>query len=149
MADDAVTEAGCEPLDLGEDRRSGVAAVAVGDMRVGPHRVGVADGPPWVGEILLADQHEWPLGHPPGVDVAFGRSQFGERADDVHGPGATGFGIGPRDTAFDGEVDLESTGAPAESVVRTCYSAWEPIREDSGYRVRCQIEHGHVGRRKL
>ena len=35
----------------------------------------------------------------------------------MHGPGAAAFRIGPRDTVFDGEVDLECAGAPAEPPV--------------------------------
>jgi len=36
VSDDVVAESGGEPLDLRDDRRGGVAGVAVGDVRVGP-----------------------------------------------------------------------------------------------------------------
>ena len=60
-----------EAFDLIEKRLGGVAAVAVGDVRVGPDRVRVAARPRGVGQVLLADEDEGPLRHPAAVDLAF------------------------------------------------------------------------------
>jgi hypothetical protein len=49
LADDAVAESRGEPLDLGDDGRSGIACVAVGHVRVGPYGMDVADRALWIG----------------------------------------------------------------------------------------------------
>jgi hypothetical protein len=79
----------------------------------------------------------------------FGGGQFGERADDVHGAGAAGFGVGPWHATVDGEVDLERAWAAAEPPVSLTDAARQTVAEDACDRLGRHVEHGHVGRRKL
>src|SRR3954470_24312605 len=85
--EDPVAEAGCEALDLRLDGRRGVAGVAGGNVRVGVDGVDVAVGPAGVGEVLLADEHERSLGHPPAADLALRGFDLAEAAADMDGAG--------------------------------------------------------------
>jgi hypothetical protein len=62
----------------------------------------------WVGQILLPDEREGPLRHPPLCPLAFGESDLGERPAEVDHAGTGALGVGPRNMALDREVDLES-----------------------------------------
>ena len=109
----------------------------------------VADRALRVGQVLLTDQDERPLGHASGVDVALGGGEFGVGARQVHGAGPAAPRVGPRHTAFDGEVDLERAGAAAEPSVGTRDPARQPVAENAGDRLGRQVEHRHVGGRQL
>jgi hypothetical protein len=86
--EDPLAETRGEALDLRLDLGRGIAAVAGRDMRVGVERMHIAARAPRVGQILLADQDEGPLGHPSSADVAFGGGDVLQRAADVNGAGA-------------------------------------------------------------
>src|SRR6185295_12868485 len=149
MADDPVPEAGCEALDLGDDRLGGVAGVAVGHVGVTPYGVHVSDGPLRIRKILLPDEDERPFGHSPRGDVALGRGDLGERPGQVHGPGFVRVSVGPRHAALDGEVDLERARPTPEAAVRARHSARQAVSKDFGDRLGREIEQGDVGGREL
>ena len=53
-----------------------------------------------VGQVLLAHEHERRFGHPPGVEELLAGGDLLEAAADVHGAGAAGGLVGPRDPAL-------------------------------------------------
>ena len=108
---------GREALDLGDDRLGRVAGVAVGHVGVGPDRVDVAGRAARVGQVLLADEHERPLRHPPAVDVALGGDDLLEGAGRRARSRRAGALVRPRDAALDREVDLERAGPVAVAAV--------------------------------
>jgi len=67
---------GGEPLDLVEQHVGRVAVVALRHVRVGQTGCRSPDERSGVGEVLLADEDEGPLGHPAPVDVPLGRHQL-------------------------------------------------------------------------
>jgi hypothetical protein len=148
-SDDPIAEAGCEPLDLGDDRFGGVAREFVRHMRVRPEWVEVPDGPLRVGEVLLADQHEGPLGHASCMNVPFGGGELVVAAHDVNRARAVGRRVCPRDAAFDSEVHLECAWSLPEPAVGAGYPARQAVTEDACDGFGCQIEHRHIGGRQL
>ncbi len=109
----------------------------------------VADRTLRIGQVLLTDQHERPLRHPPGVDIPLGRSQFPIGPGQVYRARPTRVGIGPGHAALDGEVDFEGAGTTAELGEGARNSARQTIPEDARDRSGRQIEHRDVCRRQL
>jgi len=114
---DPIAEAGSEPFNLRNDRRCRIPGITVGHMGIRPDRMNVADRSLRVGQVLLTDQHERPLGHTPSIHVAFGGGQFAVIAGQVDGAGPVRFRNGPRHATLHGEVDFESAWAVLESAV--------------------------------
>ena len=111
-------------------------------MRVGPDRVHVAGRPRRVGQGLLGDQDERPLGHPARTDVGLGGRDLLERPADVDGAGAAGRLVGPGDAAADGQVDLVGRRAVPPPAVRTPAPRRELVAEDVGDRAGAGVEQG-------
>jgi predicted dehydrogenase len=65
-----------------------VARVAGGHVRVGVERVNIPARPAPIGEVLLADEDEGRVGHPPAGDELLGRRDLPVGAAQVDGPGA-------------------------------------------------------------
>src|SRR6185295_3066995 len=103
-------------------------------------RVDVADGPLRVGKVLLTDQHERALRHASRVDVALGGGEFGVAAHDVNGAGPLGRRVGPRDTTFHREVDLECARPLPESPVGAGDPAGQAVAENACDGFGCQVE---------
>ena len=78
----------------------------------------VADRPRRVGEILLADEHERPLGHGPAMDRLLVGDDLVETATEMDRAGLACRRSRPRNVALDGEVDLERARAVTEPAVR-------------------------------
>ena len=109
----------------------------------------IADRSLRVGQILLSDQHERPLGHPSGVDVSLGGGQFAIVTDHVHRARPTRVRVRPGHAAVDGEVDLERTRATPELGEGARDSPRKTVTEDAGDRAWRQIEHRDICRRQL
>ena len=99
-------------------------------MGVGPDGVDVAGRPGRIGQVLLTDQHERTVGHPPGRDVGLGRGHLLERAADVHRPGAAAVLVAPRHPALDGQIDLVRRRARAGTDGRRGRPGREPVPGD-------------------
>src|SRR5262249_53098496 len=130
-----------EPFDLVDDRLGRVAGEAVRDVAVGPDRMDVAARAARIGEVLLADEYERPLGHPAAVDVALGGDDLPEGAGGVDGPGAA--------RALDREVDLEGAGAMAVSAQAARRPGRDPRAGDLGDGARGEVEDDRVDGREL
>ena len=63
-----------------------------------------------VGEILLADEHERPLGHGAPVDRLLVGDDLVEAATEMDRAGLAGRRGRPRNVALDREIDLERAG---------------------------------------
>src|SRR5882757_9426440 len=136
LADDPLPEPGGEPLELGDDRLGGVPGVAVRDVRVRVDRVDIADRAARVSQILLADQDERPLRHPPRRGLPLVRHDLGEATGQVQCAGPARGGVGPRDTAPNREVDLEHRRAVPEPAQPLGHAAGQPVTQDLDDRAR-------------
>lgn len=107
-------------LDLLQASRCGrVTVVPVGDVCVHPYRVECSVGPARVGEVLLTQQYERPLGHSACGDICLGGLQLLRRSDDVHDARRPGGLETPGDVAVYREVELECSGTMTPLVKRT------------------------------
>ena len=147
--EDPVPESWREPLDLSLDLRGWVARVAGGNVRVPIDGMGVAARARRIGQVLLADQHERGVGHPPGVDEPLARRDLLEAAAHVHGACASRGLVRPWDAALDGEVDLERPRAVAVAGQCACDPGRHPIPGDPRRRGWRNVEHDDVGRVEL
>ena len=149
-ADDAVAEARCEALDLGDDRLGGVTRVSVGHMRVRPDRVNVrrrsAAGRP--GTAVRPSTNGRSGIRPAWMSRSVAASSA-KLPTTWTVPAAVRARVGPGDAAFYREVHLERTGALPESPVGARNPRRQAIAEDSCDGFGGQVEHRHVGGRQL
>ena len=94
-----------------------------GDVGIRPQRIDAAGRPGRVGQVLLADEHERPLGHRPRWHGALVGEHLVGIAAEMHGAGLTRRLARPRDVAVDREVDLERARTVSETAVRAGNSA--------------------------
>ncbi len=78
-----------------------VTGVPGGDVRVRVHRVYVPVGARWIGQILLADEHERRLGHPPAVKQLLPGGDLPQPTAHVHGASPSHGLMRPRNAAVD------------------------------------------------
>ena len=102
-----------------------------------------------VGQGLLGDQDERPLGHPPGADRRLGLGDLLERAADVDGAGPARRLVGPRHAAAHGEVDLVRRRAVPPAPVGAPRAARAARRRGSRDRPRAGVEQRDPGGRQV
>ena len=142
---DPVAETRGEALDLRLDRGGGVAVPACGHVRVGVQRMHVAGGARRVGQVLLADEDERPLGHPARGHERLARRDVAVAAADMDCPGPARLLVRPRHAARDREVDLERARPVPVLRKRTCDPARHPVAGDPRRGGRGDVEHDDVG----
>ena len=109
----------------------------------------VADRAGRVGEVLLADEHEGPLGHDPPMHRCLIGDDFVEITAEMDRAGLARRGSGTWHAFLDGEVDLERARAVSESAIRAGDPARQPIAEDVGGDRRRNVQHQDVARREF
>jgi cation diffusion facilitator family transporter len=147
--EDAVPEARSEALDLRLDRPARVSRVAGGHVRVGVERMHVAVRARRVGEVLLADQHERPLGQLATRREPLRPRDLLQAAADVHGAGAARRLVRPGHAVLHRELDLEGARSVAVARQRPRDPPRHALTGDPHRRGRRDVEQHEVGRPEL